>query len=82
MITPLIRLAKAVEEAERAYAEIEAEELVGHLNRFHQSKALQCAALAEQFAALSVRHLQKINLDMTESPAVIRGRSRVSFDAA
>ena len=82
MITPIIRLAKAVEEAERAYAEIEAEELVGHLNRFHQSKALQCAALAEQFAALSVKHLLKIDVDRTESPAVVRRRGRVSFNAA
>jgi hypothetical protein len=47
MITPIVRLAQAVEGAQRAHAEIEAEELLGHLNRFHQSKALQCAVLAE-----------------------------------
>jgi hypothetical protein len=81
MITPIIRLAKAVEEAERAYAEIEAEELVGHLNRFHQNKALQYAALAEQFAALSVKHLQKINMNRTVSP-VGKRPPRVSSNAA
>ena len=67
MITPIVRLAQAVEEAQRAYAEIEAEELLGHRNRFHQNKALEYAALAEQFAALSVKHLQKINMNRTVS---------------
>jgi hypothetical protein len=63
MITAIVRLAQAVEDTKRAHAEIEAEELFGHLNRFNQSKALQYAALAEQFAALSVKHLQKINVN-------------------
>jgi hypothetical protein len=82
MITPILRLAQAVEDAQRAYDEIEAEGLLGHLNRFNQSKALQCAALAEQFAALALKHLQKITVDRTESPAVARRRARVSFNAA
>jgi hypothetical protein len=81
MITPIVRLAQAVEEAQTAHAEIEAEELVGDLNTFHQSKALQCAALAEQFAALAVKHLQKINEDRTVSP-VGKRRTRVSSSAA
>jgi hypothetical protein len=82
MITPIIRLAQAVEEAQEAYAEIEAEELNGHLNRFHQSKALEYAALAEQFAVLSVKHLQNINANKTASPAVVKRRTRVSSNAA
>ena len=47
MVTPIVRLAKAVEEAERGYAKIDAEELLGDLNRFHQSKALPYTALVE-----------------------------------
>jgi len=82
MITPILRLAQAVEEAQRAYAEIEAEELLGHLKRFHRSKALQCAALAEQFAALSVKHLQKISVDRTVCPALVKRRTRASSNAA
>lgn len=81
MITGIVRLAQAVEEAKRAHAEIEAEELLGHLNTFHESKALQCAALAEQFAALSVKHLQKINMSRTVS-SVVKRRTRVSSNAA
>ena len=81
MITPLVRLAQAVEQAQRAHTEIEAEQLLGHLNRFHQSKALQCAALAEQFAALSVKHLQKIDVDRTVS-RVARRRPRIRSKAA
>jgi len=41
MITPIVRLAQGVEEAQRACAEIEAQELLGHPNRFHQNKALE-----------------------------------------
>jgi hypothetical protein len=81
MITPILRLCRALEEAKRAHAEIEAEERLGRLNRFHQSKALQYAALAEQFATLSVKHLQKINVDRAASP-VGKRRTRVSSNAA
>jgi hypothetical protein len=80
MITPIVRLAQVVEDTKRAHAEIEPEKLLGHLNRFNQSKALQYAALAEQFAALAVKHLQKINVNRTVSP-VGKRRSRVSFNA-
>jgi hypothetical protein len=41
-----------------AHAEIEAEDSFGRVNGLHQSAALQCAALVELFAALSVKHLQ------------------------
>jgi hypothetical protein len=81
MITPIVRLAQAVEEAQRAYAEIEAQELLGHPNRFHQNKALEYAALAEQFAALAVQHLQKINVNKTVS-ADGKRRTHVSYNAA
>jgi hypothetical protein len=75
MITPIVRLAQVIEDTTRAHAEIESEELLGHVNRFHQSKALQYAALAEQFAALSVKHLQKIT-------PVVKRRSRIPSRAA
>jgi hypothetical protein len=81
MITPIIRLAQVVEEAKRAHAEIEAHELLGPLNKCNQSKALQYTALAEQFAALAVKHLQEININRTVSP-VLKRRSRIAFRAA
>jgi hypothetical protein len=81
MITPILRLSQALDQAKKAHAEIEAEKLLGHVNRFHQSKALQYAALAEQFAALSLKHLQKINVNTTVS-AVGKRRTRVSSNAA
>jgi hypothetical protein len=40
MITPMVRLAQVVEDTKRAHAEIEPEKLLGHLNRFNQSKSI------------------------------------------
>jgi hypothetical protein len=78
---PIVRLAQAVEDTKRAHSEIEAEKLLGQLNRFHQSKALQYAAVAEQFAALAVKHFQKTNMNRTMSP-VLKRRSRMPSKAA
>jgi cobalamin biosynthesis protein CbiD len=75
MITPIVRLAQAVEDTKRAHAEIEAEELLGHLNRVHQNKALQYAA-EQNNSPLYTKHLQKISVDRTVSRVRKRVHSR------
>ena len=72
MITPIVRLAQALAESKTAHAEIEAEEVLGDINRFHRHKALQYSALAEQYAALSVKELQMITVNRTVSPIIRR----------